>query len=79
MEQCYDVALWVKSEMDVPGRLVLLEVVVYVDALDPLAAVQAAMWAHGLWYVHKAVCSDGQGMLWRWSKLRNSPTGEKLM
>jgi hypothetical protein len=78
-EQQYDVALWVKSEIDVPGRLVLPEVAVYADAVSPLSAVQAVMWVHGLWYVHKAACSDGSGMIWRWSRLRNEPTGGEVL
>jgi hypothetical protein len=79
VEQRYDVALWVKSETDVPGRLVLPEVVVYVDAVSPLSGVQAVMWAYGLWYVHKAACGDGRGMVWRWSKLRNEPIGGEVL
>lgn len=78
-ERRYDVAVWIKSEIDVPGRTTFPEIVMEVDAVDPLAAVQAVMWAYGFWYVHRATCSDGQGMMWRWSKLRNGPVGEEVM
>jgi len=79
VERRYDVALWVKSEIDLPGRTTFPKIVVEVDAVSPLSAVQAVMWAQSLWYVHRAACSDGQGTIWRWSKLRNGPVGEEVV
>ena len=76
VERRYDVALWVKSEIDLPGRTTFPKIMVEVDAVNSLAAVQVVMWAYGLWYVYRAACSDGSGMIWRWSKLRNGPVGE---